>query len=99
MYYEIVTSPTVFRETGEAYDYYENESPGLGDRFLKSLEDAYQKLSVGPQYYGFINSKKDIRDMKIKTFPFVIIFQIIEDKVLVLRVFNTSRNPLTIKNL
>ena len=90
MHYEIVTSPTAFMETGDAYDYYENQSPGLGDRFLKSLEDAYQKLSVGPQHYGFINSRKDIRDMNIKTFPFVIIFQIVENKVLVLRVFNTN---------
>jgi hypothetical protein len=37
--------------------------------------------------------------MKIGTFPFIIVFQIVEDKVLVLRVFNTNRDPLSIKNL
>ncbi|HEY5462061.1 MAG TPA: type II toxin-antitoxin system RelE/ParE family toxin [Hanamia sp.] len=99
MLYELVTSPTAFRETGNAYDYYENQSPGLGDRFLKSLEDAYQKLTTSPQHSGYINSRKDIRDMKIHVFPFIIVFQIVEDKVLVLRVFNTNGNPLSIKNL
>ena len=33
-------------------EYYEEQSPGLGERFLKSLEDAYYKLSQTPQYYA-----------------------------------------------
>jgi plasmid stabilization system protein ParE len=99
MPYELVISPTAFRETGNAYDYYEIQSPRLGERFLKSLEDAYQKLAINPQHYGYINSRKDIRDMKIEIFPFIIVFQIVENKVLVLRVFNTNHDPLPIKKL
>ena len=92
-------SATAFMETDNAYTYYEDQSEGLGDRFLKSLEEAYEKLSRTPQYYSYLNSKKDLRDLKIKDFPFVVIFQIVKDKVLVLRVFNTNRAPRSIKNL
>lgn len=99
MPYELMISPIAFRETGNAYDYYEIQSPGLGETFLKSLEDAYQKLAINPQHYGYINSRKDIRDMKIETFPFIIVFQIVGDNVLILRVFNTNRDPLPIKKL
>jgi plasmid stabilization system protein ParE len=99
MPYELLTSPTAFHETGNDYDHYEIQSPGLGERFLKSLEDAYQKLAISPQHYGYINSRKDIRDMKIETFPFIIVFQILEDQVLILRIFNTNRDPLPIKKL
>ncbi len=99
MQYELLISATAFMEADNAYTYYENQSDGLGDRFLKSLNEAYQKLSQTPQYYTYINPRKDLRDLKIKDFPFVIIFQIVKDKVLVLRVFNTNRDPRPIKNL
>jgi len=78
---------------------YENSSAGLGDRFLKSLEDTYKKLSQTPKYYSYITKAKDLRDVKLKDFPFVVIFQIVNDQVFVLRVFNTNRNPYSLKHL
>lgn len=99
MLYKLLISPTAFSDTEDAYDYYEKQQLGLGERFLKFVDDSYTNLSNTPHHYGFINNKKDLRDLRIKNFPFVIIFQIFKDKVLVLRVFNTNRNPLLIKNL
>ena len=99
MHFELIISSIAVNETNDAYLFYERSSAGLGERFLRSLEDIYQKLSQNPHYYGFMNKAKDLRDIKIKDFPFVIIFQIVNDKVFVLRVFNTSRNPDLIKNL
>ena len=99
MQHNLAVSETAFTEIGSAFDYYENQSPGLGYRFLNSVESAFEILSKTPQYFSFINSQKDIRDMKIKHFPYVIIFQIIENKVQVISVFNTNRNPLSFKNL
>jgi len=99
MRYRLKISPTAFQETDDAYAYYEKQSVGLGESFLRSIENTYSKLSQNPQYYSYIQDDKNIRDIKIKTFPFVIIFQIVENTVLVLRVFNTNRNPESIKNL
>ena len=99
MMYQLKVSSIAYQETEDAYAYYEEQSRGLGERFLKSLEDSYLKLSQTPQFYSYIQYDKNIRDIKIKTFPFVIIFQIIENTVFVLRVFNTNRNPESLKNL
>lgn len=99
MLFELVISKIAFYETDNAYRFYEAQSPGLGERFLTSLENAYKKLSYSPQFYSYINSAKDLRDIKIDNFPFVIIFQIIKNQVFVLRVFNTNRDSLSIKNL
>jgi len=74
MSYQLKISANAYRETDDAYEYYEQQSTGLGERFLKSLEDAYLKLSQTPQFYGYIRHDKNIRDIKIETFPFVIIF-------------------------
>lgn len=92
MIYQLKVSQTAFREIDNAYVYYEAQSLGLGERFLKSIEETYLKLSKNPQFYSFINADNNIREVKIKSFPFVIIFQVIENKVLVVRVFNTNRN-------
>ena len=97
MLYKLLIAPAAFIDTEDAYDYYEKQQQGLGERFLKFVDDSYTKLSNTPHHYGFVNNKKDLRDLRIKNFPFVIIFQIFQDKVLVLRVFNTNRNPLSIR--
>ena len=99
MSYQLKISLTAYQEIDDAYAYYEEQSIGLGERFLESLGDAYVKLSQTPQFYGFIQYDKNIRDIKIKTFPFVIIFQIVGNTVLVLRVFNSNRNPESLKRL
>lgn len=99
MAYELLISSVAFIETEEAYIFYEEQQSGLGERFLVSVEAAYLKLSEAPMNYGFIGEEKDLRDIRVKHFPFVVIFQIISNQVLVLRVFNTSRNPSSLKNL
>jgi plasmid stabilization system protein ParE len=95
MRYDLILSTLALKDTDNAYEYYEIQSPGLGKRFLKSVDESYQKISNTPQYFSYINSKKDLRDIKINGFPFVIIFQTVKGKVFVLRVFNTNRNPFS----
>lgn len=45
MSFELFISPTALSETDDAYLFYERTSAGLGERFLKSLEEIYKKLS------------------------------------------------------
>jgi plasmid stabilization system protein ParE len=99
MSFTLLISPLALAEINNAYIYYENQSPELGKRFLKLLEESYQKLASSPNYYSYLNQKKDLRSISIKKFPFIIIFQITKDKVLVLSVFNTNRDPRIIKKL
>ena len=99
MSFELIISPTAFSETNDAHLYYKSISEALGERFMKSLETTYSKLSRTPKYYGYINEFKDLRDTKLKDFPYVVIFQIVDNRVLVLSVFNTNRNPVSPENL
>lgn len=94
MAYRIIISSPAETDTIEAYIFYEKQQNGLGERFLKSLEESYYKLSQTPQYYSYINLEKQLRNIKIKDFPFLIIYQISENEVFILRVFNTNPKPL-----
>lgn len=44
MKYPIIISLTAQQEEAEAYLFYENASPGLGERFLQKVENALEKL-------------------------------------------------------
>jgi len=96
MKYKLLISKVSVYETSNAYDYYEAQSTRLGERFLASVKEAQNKLAKTPYNYDFINDRNDFRDISLKSFPFVIIYQIIDNNVLVLRVFNTNRNPLSV---
>ena len=75
----------------EAYDWYDEQQPGLGDLFLQELEKGFEKLESWPEAYNKI--RKDYRQLVLHTFPYVIVFKIIKVDVVVYAVFHTSRKP------
>lgn len=75
----------------DAYDWYEEQQLGLGDRFLKELNGCYDKIESLPQSYAKI--KSNFRQVVLQVFPYVVVFEILNHNVIVYAVFHTSRNP------
>lgn len=75
----------------KAYDYYEECKIGLGERFLNTLEEYLERVQENPQHYQI--KRKAYREAFIKDFPYLIIYEIEADKIIVYAVFNTWRNP------
>lgn len=93
MSYQLVIREEAHLDTVEAYNYYEEKSPGLGERFLDELIQRYTEISQHPEYYGFVDEQKIIRDVKLRHFPYLIVYEIKVDKVIVYSIFNGYRNP------
>jgi plasmid stabilization system protein ParE len=93
MAYKIVITEQAKEDTQSAYDYYENQQQNLGDEFLQELVNRYDDLTGHPQHYGYIDNQGIIRDVKIDRFPYVIVFEIIEERVIVYAIHNTYRHP------
>src|SRR5687767_187305 len=93
MAYNIIIKEEAHLDTSTAYDYYENEQKGLGEEFLEELEKRYHDLMSHPFNYGFIDDQQIIRDVKVDRFPYVIIFEVIDENVIVYAVHNTYRHP------
>ena len=77
--------------TKKAYDWYEEQKHGLGETFLKELNTCYRKLETHPDHYGKI--KKNFRQLAVKRFPFVVVYEIYKREVIVFAVSHTRRNP------
>jgi len=93
MAYKIVVLPQAHMDEYVAYEWYEQQSVGLGERFLTTLEIAYTKIAEHPEYYGFIDDKKELRDYLIHPFPFLIVYRIKHDIVEIITVHHAKKHP------
>ncbi len=89
--YQLVIKPRAIQMAKDAYEWYEEEQPGLGNLFLTELEISYDKIEAWPASYAKI--KKNFRQAILKTFPYVVVFEIFKNEVVVYAVFHTSRSP------
>lgn len=93
MPYQLIIREAAHSDAKEAYDYYEEKSPGLGEHFLQELIQRYNDIIDHPEYYGFIDEQKIIRDVKLRHFPYLVVYEISNDKVIIYSVFNGYKNP------
>ena len=78
-------------EAIEAYVYYEEKRIGLGEEFLEHLDIYFNRIIANPEH--FPQKRKPYREAYVKRFPFLIIYGIEKDKVIVYSIFNTWQNP------
>lgn len=95
MLFNLIIKEEAHQETIEAYNYYEEQLIGLGERFLNLLQKRYTDLSNHPAHYGFINNDENLnlREVLLAKFPFVVVFEIIHNDVVVYAIHNTHRHP------
>ena len=94
MNYALIVTTRAEQHTIDACIYYEEQQPGLGERFLDELYISYKKIADHPQYYGFISSKDKYRDIRLHTFPYIVIYEINNNEVIVIDVFNIHKKHM-----
>lgn len=91
MIYKFDISIQAIEDARKAYEYYEEKQEGLGERFDVNLDNIINYITNYPKHFRIV--KKEYRQVLVKSFPYLVIYSIKKDTVLVHRVFNTSRNP------
>ncbi|MFP9098047.1 type II toxin-antitoxin system RelE/ParE family toxin [Flavobacterium sp. RHBU_24] len=72
-------------------DYYEFKSENLGKRFYNDFLSNLKYIVKDP--YLFAIREFPFREYPLSTFPFLIIYDIVGDTVVIASVFNTAKNP------
>ncbi|MCP9754548.1 type II toxin-antitoxin system RelE/ParE family toxin [Lacihabitans sp. CCS-44] len=93
MLFEIYFTPTAENHILEAHKYYsENVSDRIAEKFYLDLQNALDIIEINP---FFQIRTKNYRAYPLRKFPFLIFYEVLEEKraVKVLSVFNTSKNP------
>ena len=89
--YTVVLKEEVERDVQEAYNWYESKRNLLGDSFIAELESYLNILEKEPQIFQV--RKANRRYCPLKRYPYVIVYEIENDLVIVYAVFNTFKNP------
>ncbi|MDB4290003.1 type II toxin-antitoxin system RelE/ParE family toxin [Flavobacteriaceae bacterium] len=85
------TRPLAQQDIQEVIDYYDELSPKLADSFLAELEQCYNKIKQAPE--GYQKRLGNIRAAFLKKFPFGVYYKIYGEKIVVIAILHTSRNP------
>jgi len=91
MNYEILLQSEAVTDIQGAFDWYEHKRFGLGDEFMSEIEDGLERLSRHPQHYSATTQK--YRKLRIKRFPYLIVFEIEDLKVIINAVRRISQEP------
>lgn len=91
MKYSVDISNEANLEIIEAYLYYENVKTDLGERFLNIVQQFLNRIEENP--FQFPEYRKPFREAYIIKFPYIIVFKVVESKVIIHAVFHAKRNP------
>jgi plasmid stabilization system protein ParE len=87
----VVFLPEAQAEFDQAADWYEEQKPGLGADFLAAVRKVVQRIEAAPALYAVV--RKSVRMGMVERFPYAIFYRIEQDRILVISVFHTSRDP------
>ena len=90
--YKIEISILAEEEYSSAYIYYEDQQNGLGEKLEKETEYVLDKLKVNP--FLFQRKYKHYREAILKKFPYNMVYEIIDNTVIVHSFFHAHRNPI-----
>jgi toxin ParE1/3/4 len=86
---EVVLLPEAEEDLSEAAAFLERRVPGLGDRLVTEVEHALGRLAENP-YVGPCLIE-DVRKLRVRRFPYNLIYRILPAHVLVLAVAHHRR--------
>jgi len=88
----VIFTPRARAELADAQDWYENQAPGLGRRFLLAIDLVVQRMSANPLQFPLVY--RTIRRALLSRFPYALMFVIEADETItVIACFHGSRDP------
>lgn len=91
MTYKLILKSNAHKDLAEAIEYYQSKKKGLGLKFLKCFQKFIERINKNPLHYPLKNNQ--FREAYIQKFPYVIIYELKENEIVIFSVFNTHQNP------
>ena len=91
MAFRLKFSSRVLREIGEAQEWYESQSPGLGEEFIAAIELQLKRLEQAPLLYAEVIPS--VRRAFLPRFPYGLFYAVRGNLVHILAVLHDARNP------
>jgi len=83
-------------ELDQAIEYYDLQSPGLGQQFLQEILNTLDRVASFPQAWHPLS--ENTRRCQTVRFPYGLIYAVLENEILIISVSNLHREPNHWKN-
>ena len=90
MSYSIEIRPLATVQILEAHDRYESQKDGLGQQFLETLDAFYEVQQQNPLINAYYEAP--LRQGSLPRFPYVVVYEVIGEQVIVYSVFMTDQD-------
>lgn len=74
----------------EAADWYDRRSAGLGDAFVELVRGCVADVVADPE--RFAESPSGCRYIRVPRFPYVVLFDVLDERLVMLGVLHTARS-------
>jgi toxin ParE1/3/4 len=91
MAHRLIVSRRAERESGEAYEWYEEQLPGLGSEFVAALDAQLGLIQESPRLY--VEVIPGVRRALLAHFPYGVFYASRGEIISILAVVHTSRSP------
>ncbi|MBX9783285.1 MAG: type II toxin-antitoxin system RelE/ParE family toxin [Chitinophagaceae bacterium] len=95
MVFNVLIRNSVWEDVVDAVDWYEEESPGLGERFFRGFEETKDRVLKNPFHYFFVT--KEVRRCPFNKFPYSILYIAEPGTIVILAVIHRKRSNAFIR--
>ena len=88
--------PKAEEDLQEALEYYLTIDITLKDKFINTLDKTFNKILNSPNLYPY--ETKTSQKILMDKFPYIIIYEQYKNIIMILAIFHTSRNPLSLQD-
>jgi|SRR6185503_6206197 len=88
---QIVIAPEAIADLAAAKQWYQDQRWGLGDDFELCIEATLQAIAAHPERFPLTH--RSLRKALIRRYPYLVVYRVLADLVVVIAVVHTSRSP------
>lgn len=85
--------PLAELDIAQAAEWYDDQQPGLGFRFLDVVDQLMDRIRSAPMQFPSVAA--NVRRALLHTFPYAVYFRVTDDTITVLAVLHLRRDPRT----
>ena len=87
----LIVRPEAETDISEVGGWYEDQVPGLGEEFLKALDEVFLSIEQNPGLYARVHG--ELRRALMPRFPYGVFYLPRSDQILIFAVLHTARDP------
>ncbi len=91
MSFELIFRPEAEADALEAYRWYNEQLPGLGEQFLAEVDHALEAIRANPEAHRKLH--REFRRVLTRRFPYAVFYAVRADRIVVFAILHTARDP------